>query len=49
MEIEYFVHPEKQNECAFIDDVIDHEMNVYSAEMQGHGKKHEKCQSRMLV
>jgi len=42
MEIEYFVHPEKQNECAFIDEVHDYEMNVLSAEMQNHGKKMER-------
>ena len=42
MEIEYFVHPEKQEECTFIDDVLDYELNVYSAEMQKHDKKMEK-------
>ncbi len=34
MEIEYFVHPDKTNECPYVDEVLDHEMLVYSAEMQ---------------
>ncbi len=34
MEIEYFVHPDKINECPYVDEVLDHEMLVYSAEMQ---------------
>ena len=34
MEIEYFVHPEKQDECHFIDDVLNYELNVLSADMQ---------------
>jgi len=42
MEIEYFVHPEKQEHCEFIDDVIDYELNVYSAEMQKQKKNMEK-------
>jgi len=42
MEIEYFVHPEKQEECPFIDDVLDYELNVYSADMQKNNKKMEK-------
>src|SRR3989338_3596104 len=54
MEIEYFVNPEKQDECMLIDDVIDHEMNVYSAEMQNHKKKMEKmsikeCLSKKII
>ena len=42
MEIEYFVHPEKQDECHFIDDVLDYELNVFSADMQKNNKKMEK-------
>ena len=54
MEIEYFVNPEKQDECMLIDAVIDHEMNVYSAEMQNHKKKMEKmsikeCLSKKII
>ena len=42
MEIEYFVHPEKQDECHFLDEVLDYELNVLSAEMQKSNKKMEK-------
>ncbi|MBI2652651.1 glycine--tRNA ligase [Candidatus Woesearchaeota archaeon] len=42
MEIEYFVHPEKQDECEFIKDVLDYELNVLSAEMQKQNKKMQK-------
>ena len=41
MEIEYFVHPEKQ-ECSYIDEVLDYELNVLSAEMQKQNKKMER-------
>lgn len=34
MEIEYFIHPEKQDECPYIDEVMNHEILVYSADMQ---------------
>ena len=42
MEIEYFVHPEKYDECPYADEILDFEMNVYSEEMQQHDKKFEK-------
>jgi len=42
MELEYFVHPDKQDHCEFVEEVIDYELNVYSAEMQKHGKSMEK-------
>ncbi|MBI3035040.1 glycine--tRNA ligase [Candidatus Woesearchaeota archaeon] len=42
MEIEYFVHPEKQDECPFIEDVLEHELNVLSAEMQKKNDKMKK-------
>jgi glycyl-tRNA synthetase len=35
MEIEYFIHPEKVNVCPYIDEALDHEFNVFSADMQG--------------
>ena len=34
MEIEYFVHPKKTNECPYINEVLSHKMHIYSAEMQ---------------
>jgi len=42
MEIEYFVHPEKQDECYFINEIMNYEMNILSAEMQKNNKEHEK-------
>lgn len=48
MEIEYFVHPEKQ-ECPFIDEVIDYEMNVYSADMQKNNRKMEKMSMKRML
>ncbi len=42
MEIEYFVHPEKQNECHLIGEVIDYELNVLSADMQKQNRKMQK-------
>jgi len=38
MEIEYFVHPNKE-ECPFIKEALNYELNFYSAEMQEKGKK----------
>ena len=54
MEIEYFVHPEKQEECPFINEVLDYEMNVLSADMQKHGKNMEnlsvkECISKKII
>ena len=34
MEIEYFAHPDNAKKCYFIKEVLKHEMNVLSAEMQ---------------
>ena len=39
MEIEYFAHPDKIEKCPFIDEVIDTELNFYSAEMQQKNEK----------
>ena len=38
MEIEYFMDPNKE-ECPFIKEVLNYELNFYSAEMQEKGKK----------
>jgi len=38
MEIEYFVHPDK-DECPYIKDVLNYELNFYDVEMQQKGKK----------
>jgi len=42
MEIEYFIHPDAINECPFVKEVEDVEVNVYSAEMQEKKEKMEK-------
>ncbi|MBI2654022.1 glycine--tRNA ligase [Candidatus Woesearchaeota archaeon] len=42
MEIEYFVHPEKQEDCPYIDEILDYELNVLSADMQKQKKKMQK-------
>ncbi|MBR9700187.1 glycine--tRNA ligase, partial [Candidatus Woesearchaeota archaeon] len=34
MEIEYFIHPKKTQECPFLNDFMDYELQIYSAEMQ---------------
>ena len=41
MEIEYFVNPEKQD-CPYISEVSDYELNVLSADMQKQNKKMQK-------
>ena len=42
MEIEYFVHPEKRNDCPYIDDISHEEISIYSAEMQENNSKPKK-------
>jgi glycyl-tRNA synthetase len=39
MEIEYFIHPKAVNNCPYIEEVKDHKILVYSAEMQEKGEK----------
>lgn len=54
MEMEYFVHPDRQDDCDFIDDVLDYEFNILSAEMQNQKKAMQKmpvkeCLSRKII
>ena len=43
MEIEYFVHPDKINECPYLTkEILDYKLNVYSAEMQKCNKEMER-------
>ena len=42
MEMEYFVHPQKSNDCPYISEVIDYSLKVYSAEMQQHKHKEKE-------
>jgi len=39
MEIEYFVHPDKINECPYVKEVLRHNINVLSAEAQKKKKE----------
>ncbi|MBI2655529.1 glycine--tRNA ligase [Candidatus Woesearchaeota archaeon] len=54
MEMEYFVHPDKYDDCPLIDEVLDYEMNILSAEMQKNSKKMQKlsvkeCISKKII
>ncbi|MEK6849253.1 MAG: glycine--tRNA ligase [Nanoarchaeota archaeon] len=40
MELEYFIHPDKTNQCPFIGEVQNHKLFVYSAHMQVEKKAH---------
>jgi len=42
MEIEYFIDPEKTNDCKYIDEFMDYELNIYSAEMEAEKKPVKK-------
>jgi len=46
MEIEYFIDPEKTNECRYIDEFMDYELNIYSAEMEAEKKPVKKMSIR---
>jgi glycyl-tRNA synthetase len=41
MEIEYFIHPDKINECPYVDEFMDYEFLVYDACMQKDEKEAE--------
>lgn len=45
MEIEYFIHPKDTNNCPYLDDVMNHNIMVYSAEMQD---KQEKTDGKIM-
>jgi len=42
MEIEYFIHPDNYKDCPYIKDVENHEVSIYSAEMQEKKKEAKK-------
>ncbi len=47
MEIEYFIHPEKVNDCPYLtEELLNFEMNILSAEMQMKGEKQRKMSLR---
>jgi len=50
MEIEYFVHPDKINECPYLnEEILDFKMNVYSSEMQEKKEKWKKMSIGELI
>ncbi len=49
MELEYFVNPNALDNCPYIDEFMDYEMNVLSAEMQTAKKNAKKMTLRQLI
>lgn len=49
MEIEFFTHPDKSNECHLVDLYLDQEINVLSAKDQEVGNKHQKITVKELL
>jgi glycyl-tRNA synthetase len=41
MELEYFINPKDLNNCPYLDEVKDHEILIYSADMQTNAEKTE--------
>ena len=39
MEIEYFVHPKKTNECPFVKEILSHKIDIWSEELQKKNKE----------
>jgi glycyl-tRNA synthetase len=39
MEIEYFVHPDKVNDCPFLKEVLSHKINIFSEDLQKKNKE----------
>ncbi|MBI4144962.1 glycine--tRNA ligase [Candidatus Woesearchaeota archaeon] len=42
MEIEYFIHPSKLDDCPYLKDVLNHKLFVFSAEMQTKKQPHQE-------
>ncbi|PIN86579.1 glycine--tRNA ligase [Candidatus Woesearchaeota archaeon CG10_big_fil_rev_8_21_14_0_10_44_13] len=49
MEIEYFVHPDKANDCPLIKEVLTHRLNIYSAEMQQKKQPHKEMSIKEVL
>ena len=49
MELEYFVHPKKADDCPYIKDVLSHSLNVYSADMQKKKQGHKEMTIKELI
>jgi len=42
MEIEYFIHPDKVDDCPYVKSVLNHKLLIYSAEMQDKKQKEKE-------
>ena len=49
MEIEFFTHPDKTNECPLINEVKNKKINLLTAEMQKENKLHEEVKAETLL
>lgn len=49
MEMEFFVHPDKVNDCELIDELLNLELNVISAKQQKDKKSHSKIKVKDLL
>ncbi len=49
MEIEFFTHPDKINQCPHFDDIKDMKINLLTAEMQNKNNLHEEVKAEDLL
>ena len=42
MELEYFIHPDKGNDCPFLDEVLGTKIQIISSDMQEQKKEHQE-------
>ncbi|NQU79848.1 glycine--tRNA ligase [Candidatus Woesearchaeota archaeon] len=49
MEIEYFVHPDKKDDCMFIEEVIEDKMNILSVDMQTKGQEEKNISVKQAL
>jgi len=48
-EIEFFVHPEKTNECSIKKEIENLKVNILTAEMQSRNKEHEEMTIKQII
>ncbi len=49
MEIEYFVHPKKVEECPYVAEYYGHELNVLTSDMQNKEQQHKKLKVKEML
>lgn len=49
MEIEFFTHPNKINQCPFMDEIKNTKINLFTAEMQSKNNPHEEVKAEELL